>query len=85
MNLILNMVTPVKQATIEVDWLEIDTPAGSRVILPHHAPLVATLKPRTTITYQRIDGKIDTIFALSGVVEVDRTKATVIINDAATK
>lgn len=85
MNLILSIVTPIKETTFEVEWLEIETPVGNRVILPHHAPLIAALKPRSTLLYKLVDGQENSCFVLSGVIEVDRTRARVIINDAATK
>lgn len=84
MNLILTIVTPVSQTTLEVEWLEIETPVGNRVILPHHAPLIAALKPRSIISFKVADGATDTRFAYSGVVEVNRTQANVILNDATT-
>lgn len=85
MNLILSIVTPIDQTTFEVEWLEIETPVGNRVILPHHAPLIAALKPRSILSYKLVDGQVDTRFAMSGVVEIDRTRVQVIINDASTK
>ncbi|MCL5436522.1 MAG: hypothetical protein M1549_01425 [Candidatus Dependentiae bacterium] len=82
MNLLLHIVTPISRETIEVEWVEIQTPVGNRVILPHHAPLIAALSPRSTITFKLADGEVNTRFAHSGVLEVNRTRATLILNDA---
>lgn len=85
MLLTLHIITPVSKITYEVEWLEIDTPMGNRVVFPHHAPLIASLKPRSTISFKVVDGTVETRFAYSGVVEIDRTTANIVINDAATK
>ncbi len=82
MNLILTIVTPVSQTTLEVEWLEVETPVGNRIFLPHHAPFIAALKSRSIISFKVADGSTDTRFAYSGVVEVNRTHANVILNDA---
>ena len=68
----LKIITPKKSETLEVAWVEIETLAGGFVILPGHAPMVATLKPDEDLRFCLENGKQETIKPLSGTVEVSR-------------
>lgn len=81
MNLLLRIITPTQNTTHEVEWLEINTPAGNRVILPHHAPLIATLTPRSLIKYQPIGAEVIERQISHGVVDVNRTRVILVTND----
>jgi len=68
----LKIITPEKQETHKVAWVEIETLAGGFVILPGHAPMVATLKSDIDLIYCLENGKQETLRPTSGTAEVSR-------------
>ncbi len=56
----------------------IPTTAGEITVLPHHEPLVATLKPGT-ITVRKPLGEPDTFSIEGGVLEVSHNRVVVLL------
>jgi len=75
----LKIITPEKKETLEVAWVEVETLAGGFVILPGHAPMVATLKPDIDLVYCLTSGKQETLCPAGGTVEVARKEVKLLI------
>lgn len=77
------IVTP-ERTVLKEEIVEVTVPTleGEITILPHHAPLVATLKPGV-LSLKKADGKIDVAFVAGGFLEVLRNKVVVLADAAA--
>ncbi len=76
----LTILAPTSQKHIEVIWIEAQTPQGSYLILPGHAPLTVQLKPQAPLTIG-LHNATETIAIAHGILHVDRYKATVILDE----
>jgi F-type H+-transporting ATPase subunit epsilon len=76
------IVTPEK-TVLKEDVVEVTVPTeeGEVTILPHHAPLVATLKPGVLVL-KKTDGSADVAFIAGGFLEVLRNKVVVLADTA---
>lgn len=76
------IVTPEK-TVLKEDVVEIIVPTteGELTILPHHAPLIATLKPGVLVL-KKPDGGTDVAFIAGGFLEVLRNKIVVLADTA---
>ncbi|MDD4902444.1 MAG: ATP synthase F1 subunit epsilon [Patescibacteria group bacterium] len=76
------IVTPEK-TVLKEDVVEVTVPTeeGEVTILPHHAPLVATLKPGVLVL-KKSDGGTDVAFIAGGFLEVLRNKVVVLADTA---
>jgi F0F1-type ATP synthase epsilon subunit len=77
----LSLITPLSAKTLQVAWLELNTPAGNFVILPGHAPMLVTLSPHKKITYGLSSGKQESHLVHRGIAEIDRHVATIIMDE----
>ncbi len=80
MTLELTIVSPTTKKVIHVLWLEVQTPTGSLIIEPEHAPLVSVLSPNKELIFAVKPEVTEAIIIPTGILIVDRKKATVIIN-----
>jgi F-type H+-transporting ATPase subunit epsilon len=76
------IVTPEK-TVLKEDIVEVTVPTreGELTILPHHTPLVATLKPGV-LTLKKQDGSIDVVFVAGGFLEVLQNKVVILADTA---
>lgn len=77
MNLTLISPDTVREFTIE--WLEVMTTTGNRVILPGHAPLIEQLVPKKSITMKLPGGAFKTIPLESGLLSVTREAVLIVL------
>lgn len=75
----LTLVTPTSTVSHEIDWLEIQTQVGNRVIQVGHAPMVALLKSKTSVFFQRTGSDPEELVVADGVCRVERTVVTLIV------
>ncbi len=76
------IVTP-ERTVLKEDVVEVTIPTleGEVTILPHHAPLVATLKAGVLVL-KKADGNVDVAFVAGGFLEVLRNKVVVLADTA---
>lgn len=76
------IVTPEK-TVLKEDIIEVTVPTqeGEVTILPHHTPMVSTLKPGV-LTLKKQDGSTDVAFIAGGFLEVLRNKVVVLADTA---
>ena len=77
----LQIITPDEEKRFSVDWLEIETPEGNFIIHSGHAPTLLTLLSNHDIVFKLKSGKQESMRIVSGIVDITRERATVIVNE----
>jgi len=79
----LDLVTPERMVVDGLDVEELVVPGayGEIGILPHHAPLLGTLRPGV-LWYRTPGGKVEHVAVCEGFVEVSPDRVTVLANTA---
>lgn len=77
----LRIVSAEEEQVLHVAWFEIHTPVGNFVIHIGHAPMMVTLLPERMITIRLKTGKQEIIHAHSGIADITRKTATIILGD----
>jgi F0F1-type ATP synthase epsilon subunit len=77
----LFIVTPFSKKTLDVVWIELNTPVGSFVIQPGHAPIILTLAPQKEVRFCLKSGKQESFFAKQGIIDITRTAATMLLSE----
>ena len=75
----LIIISPDRETSKKIAWLEINTPQGNYIIQKGHIPFIIPLSHNESFTYQLESGKKETILVHSGVADISRTKITLII------
>ena len=83
--MILHIVCSSYNKKVEIAWLELNTDIGNFVIQPGHAPTVLILSPHKRVTYCLTTGKQESLEVEQGIVDIERTQATMIISEANNK
>lgn len=78
MNVIIS--SPTEYKTIEVVWLEINTPQGNFVIQQGHAPMIITLSENKPFSYRLKTGKQESVMVTHGIASINRHNATLLIS-----
>jgi F0F1-type ATP synthase epsilon subunit len=81
MNLQMNvqLVGPDSLREFSVEWLEVTTKSGNRVILPGHTPFIEQLMVQKPILMKMPGGALKTIPLEGGVMSVDRTTVLIVL------
>jgi F0F1-type ATP synthase epsilon subunit len=77
----LTFIKPTSQRIVMVQWLRAETPTGNLIIKTGHAPLITLLSPFKAIEFGLEDGSIEHYPLPGGILEIQRTKAIVIIDE----
>jgi len=75
----LLIISPQKKDEFDVEWVEVNTKAGNFIVLPDHAPLVATLSENEEVVFCFPNGKQEVITPKGGTVEVSRKSVTLLL------
>ena len=75
----LKIVTTQRVTEHEIDWIEINTPAGNMIIQPGHAPMMIELRSGHELIYQKSDGSQDSIMIVQGVAHVLRHEVKILL------
>ncbi|MFH1644019.1 MAG: hypothetical protein ABIA74_02480 [bacterium] len=75
----LKIIRPTKQEVFQVEWIDIQSPAGSFVVGVNHIPLISRLKKKGQISFKKYDGKTELIDTYGGFFKVEDNKAEVIL------
>lgn len=74
----LHIISPASTLMFRVVWVEVNTPVGNFVIQPGHVPTVLLLEPNQPVKFRLDNGKQEAVLIKDGILEVTRTKTTVI-------
>lgn len=75
----LQLVTPKKQETFTIEWIELQTTTGSIIIQPGHAPLICSLKPASIIRFAAPE--LITREVIMGFAQVDRSSVMLLLDE----
>lgn len=75
----LHIVSSDKQESIEVAWVECNTPTGNYVIQAGHAPMILTLSPKQPLVYAHKNGKEEILMVERGIAEITRSQITILL------
>ena len=78
MNVILS--SPSEYKTVEVVWLEINTPKGNFVIQKGHVPMIISLSENKPISYRLKSGKQESLMVRQGVASINRESVSIILS-----
>lgn len=76
----LQIVSPEKQQTIEVAWVELNTPTGNYIIQHGHAPMALVLSEKQPFIYAHKNGKEEIMMVERGIAEITRTQVTILLS-----
>lgn len=76
----LTIISPAKKETLEIAWVEINTPTGNYVIQEGHAPTAFILSSDKLLTYALKNGRQENILIEQGIIDISRTGALVLLN-----
>lgn len=70
-----------KKEEFTVDWISIEGPSGSCVLLPNHMPLVSVIKEKGRISYKiSQESSVKNIVAKSGMFIFTNNKAILLLD-----
>jgi F0F1-type ATP synthase epsilon subunit len=75
----LVMVSPESLREFTIEWMQCMTLDGARTILPGHAPFMELLVPQENLAMQLPGGAIKSIAIENGIISVDRTSITIVL------
>lgn len=75
----LIMVSPESVREFTIEWMQCMTGDGARTILPGHAPFIELLVPQENLAMQLPGGAIKSIAVGDGILSVDRTSITIVL------
>ena len=76
----LAIITPTESTTVQVEWLEVDSPTGSFLVCAGHSPLVSMLKTKSSLTYKPSHATPVICQVSQGLLRVADNKATVLLD-----
>lgn len=77
----LIILSPFSKVTIDIEWIELNTPAGNFIIQPEHAPTVVTLTPQQPVIYMTTSGKEESLIVNKAIAQVTRTSITLLMQE----
>lgn len=74
------IISPQIRKTYTIEWLEVETVTGNRIIKPKHAPAVFRISPHTKAIIGLQDSKQEIVSIKDGFVQVARTQVTLLLH-----
>lgn len=78
----LTIITPTKKDTLDVAWVECNTPTGNYVIQPGHAPTILALSPKQPLIFALKNGKEEVVMVQQGIAQITRNNVTVLLSQS---
>ncbi len=76
----LSIISPTKKEIFDVAWVECNTPTGSYIIQPGHAPMILTLSKEKPFVFALKNGKEEMVMIKQGIAHITRENVTVLMN-----
>jgi F0F1-type ATP synthase epsilon subunit len=77
----LHIMGPTSRRTMTVHWIGVETPTGNLIVQEGHAPMVTLLSPFKNLELGLSDGSTQQLEVKGGILSVNRTSATIIIDE----
>ena len=75
----LRIVTTQRVIEHEIDWIELNTPAGNMIIQHGHAPMMIELRPGHELVFQKSDGSQNSIKIMQGIAHATRYEIKILL------
>lgn len=75
----ITLVSPDSLREFTVEWIDVRTTEGHRIIMHGHAPLIAQLTPQQTISMKLPGGAVKSLLIPGGIMNVNRTEVIIIL------
>lgn len=75
----LTLISPDSVREFQIEWLDLTTTTGNRIVLDGHAPLVEQLIPKKPITMKLPGGALKTIILENGIVSITREAILIVL------
>jgi len=79
--MILTILEPTSRRTMEIEWVDVHTIEGSRVILPGHERLIVQLLPQKPISIGLSGGAISSMPINNGLISVTKEEILLILDN----
>ncbi len=76
----LSIISPAKKEIFDVAWVECNTPTGSYVIQPGHAPMILALSKKKPFIFALKSGKEEVIMIQQGIAHITRENVTILLS-----
>lgn len=76
----LRVLSPTQDRTVNIEWLEINTPAGNLVIQNNHAPFIANILQNSVVKLFA-ENKVQEISVATGSIKVLNNVVTLLMHD----
>ena len=77
----LRILSPSKERVCQIEWLEINTPAGNLVIQDNHAPLIANITHNSMVKLFT-DNTVEEIMVSVGSIKIYNNIVTLLMHDS---
>lgn len=75
----LHIVTTQRSAEYDVDWVELNTPAGNMIIQQGHTSMIIELSSGHELVYQKEDGIRESVMIVQGVAHITRYEIKILL------
>ena len=76
----LIIISPEKKESVDVAWVELNTPTGNYIIQPGHAPMIVTLSPQQAFVYAHKNGKEEIVMVERAIAEITRSQVNILLS-----
>lgn len=75
----LQIVTTRRVVEHDIDWVELNTPAGNMVIQQGHAPVMIELSSGHELLYQTTMGVRESLMIVQGIAHITRYEVKILL------
>ena len=75
----LDIISPTIKETLDVLWVEIESPNGSFLVGVDHCPLISLIKQKSTIFYKTSTEEVSRKLHSGGIFQVKDNNAQIIL------
>ncbi|MBP6892536.1 hypothetical protein KBB68_03050 [Candidatus Babeliales bacterium] len=75
----LKIITTQRVIEHDIDWIELNTPAGNMIIQQGHAPMIIELRSGHELIYQKSDDSQDSIMIVQGIAHILRHEVKILL------
>lgn len=75
----LSIISPAQIKTVEIEWLEVESPSGSFTITPGHSPVVSMIKNKSSIVFKEKNLDPETLVVSQGIAIVNESLIRIIL------
>ena len=75
------IITPTKNLSYEVEWIEVESPTGNFIVCANHYPLISIIKRHSTLRYKKANQEECSCIVSQGIFKTLGPKVTVILDE----